>query len=564
MRFPDPHTLRDVGAGADLVVNGDVVRSTALHFGSAGIYVLVGVVALAYWWRTPGDLRAPSIGFFCLLSAIHAASLSGSLPLFLQMNAAAAVMIATVSHLLLFGALVFVLWAHFPEAFRPREMLGAPGTSNLRSFRVRTMLGNPADWTAYVRSFRPLSRQWAHAANVAVGGLVMLVSIAFAVAAPIFGSGVAADLLAIFRWITVLLMVVVAALLLRVTVERRPLAAVTAVGLGLVVAGILHDVLVAGILHGVLVGIDGDRPPLVPFTFLGFVLTQSYADFRQRVDVPSGVPRGNRRRDSLRPSGLSRHRHKQAGEPVHPDATHVEAANHARTDFVAAVTHELRTPLTSMLGYTQLLRDELQGRLEPRHERFFDVLSLSGERLLNLVNDLLDLAKIEAGHVDMELKDVPIRGVVDDVAEQIYPLAQAKNLYVDTEFEEDGLCVRANEERLRHVLTNLVSNAVKFTREGGVKIFVAPATRDGMEAVSVRISDTGPGISPSFVPRLFEPFTREERAVEDGPSGSGLGLSIVQELLSRMDGTATVESNVDEGSTFTVMLPRASLRIEES
>lgn len=227
----------------------------------------------------------------------------------------------------------------------------------------------------------------------------------------------------------------------------------------------------------------------------------------------------------------------------------------AKTEFVTAVTHELRTPLSSLIGYVYLIRDEVRDDLAPHQVEFFDQVELSAKRLLNLVNSLLDLAKIESGHIEVTLDDVDVTDVVRRVEKELYPMVQAKGLYLETDVRVENTNLRTDEQWFSMVLANVVSNAVKYTEEGGVTIRVQEDLLDGEPALAIKVVDTGPGITSEFMPLLFQRFTREARAHGDAPTGTGLGLTIARQLLDHLGGRIDVESQRGKGSTFTVLLP---------
>jgi signal transduction histidine kinase len=231
-----------------------------------------------------------------------------------------------------------------------------------------------------------------------------------------------------------------------------------------------------------------------------------------------------------------------------------QAANLAKTQFVTDVTHELRTPLASMLGYVELIREEVAEELAPAQREFFDSLELSAERLLDLVNNLLDLAKIESGRIALATDEVDVARVVEDVRNQLYPLAHEKDLYLKTEIEAEQTYIETDERWLSMILANLVSNAVKYTDEGGVTLRVEPAALGDIPSIAVKVIDTGSGISEAFMPRLFERFSREERSAGDASAGTGLGLTITRELVQLLGGEIRVASRLGKGSTFTVVL----------
>ncbi|HYD45172.1 MAG TPA: histidine kinase dimerization/phospho-acceptor domain-containing protein, partial [Phenylobacterium sp.] len=208
-----------------------------------------------------------------------------------------------------------------------------------------------------------------------------------------------------------------------------------------------------------------------------------------------------------------------------------DAANQAKSAFLAMVSHELRTPMNGVLGAAQLLHET---PLAPQQKTFVSLIQNSGDSLLSLLNDILDFAKIEAGRLDLRLAEVGVERVVGEVEHQLYPLARDKGLLLETRFEAAAPRVRADEQRLRQVLLNLVSNAIKFTEAGHVTLRTYEATLQGRRAVAIAVRDTGPGISPDFLPYLFERFTQEARVYASAPSGTGVGLTISRELVHRM------------------------------
>lgn len=497
----------ELGRNAEHLVNRELVQSAALYFTCFGIYLLIGLIFLIYWRWMRRDLPVLAVGLLALLMAVHTAAISASMTFLLPavFDAHASGMIETISYLLLNGFIAFMLWAFFPQAFRP-------ATSD-----------------------------WMHVLNWVIVGLAVATSVLFALAVLMFGDQTALYALSLSRWIMALLMIVVAALALEALGRRSEFTLVTVTGLGLIVIGSIHDILFAG-------GGPGDRPYMITFAVLGFVLLQSYVMMRRSAADARMAQLSSRR--------LQREVDARTTE-LRAASIAAEAANLAKTEFVTEVTHELRTPLTSMLGYTQLLIDEIGGQLNPRHQEFLNTVRLSGERLLKLVGDLLHLAKIEAGGIELRPGDVDVSTVVGDVCTQLYPLAAAKDLYLRMEVATRNPRARADEDRLRQVLINLVSNGIKFTLKGGVAMRVVDADLNGAPAVRIEVSDTGSGISPEFIPRLFERFTRARQSEIDEPAGSGLGLTIARELIGRMEGDLTVDSVEGTGTTFGVVLPRA-------
>ncbi len=233
-------------------------------------------------------------------------------------------------------------------------------------------------------------------------------------------------------------------------------------------------------------------------------------------------------------------------------AADAERESAAKSRFLAAMSHELRTPLNSILGFSQLLADPAFGALSERQERYIGNIASSGSHLLDLINDVLDLSKVAAGQMGVELAIVPLAESVEQVCGRLRPLAQAREIHVEWRCGA-GLKVRADPLRLIQVLSNLVTNAVKFTEPGG-RVDVVAGRRAG--AVQVHVRDTGIGIAPAEQERIFQEFMQIERP-DRRQEGTGLGLALSRRLVHLMDGTLAVTSEPGCGSTFTVTLPEA-------
>ncbi len=229
-----------------------------------------------------------------------------------------------------------------------------------------------------------------------------------------------------------------------------------------------------------------------------------------------------------------------------------ERANAAKSDFLATMGHEIRTPMTGVLGMTELL---LRTPLDTMQRGYADAIQSSGRMMLRLVNDSLDLARIEAGKLQLEDAALDLQALTREVAALAQPLAQAKGLSCDLQIDADApRWVRGDAVRIKQILLNLVNNATKFTEHGSVGVALQRGV-DGAAQLSVR--DSGPGIAESTKARLFQRF---EQA--DGPqrhSGSGLGLAICRELVARMGGAIALDSTPGVGSTFRVSLPLAEI-----
>ncbi|GLC23952.1 hypothetical protein rosag_04650 [Roseisolibacter agri] len=231
-----------------------------------------------------------------------------------------------------------------------------------------------------------------------------------------------------------------------------------------------------------------------------------------------------------------------------------EEANTAKSQFLRTVSHELRTPLNAISGYADLVLMELRGPVSEEQRADLERIKRASQHLLGLINDILSFAKLEAGQVELELGDVTLAHTLHEVEALVGPQLAAKSLRYDSEPCAPGLAVRADAERLRQILLNLLGNAIKFTPEGG-RITVAC---DGDEArVAIRVRDTGVGIPPDALERIFDPFVQVGRDLRAPSDGVGLGLAISRDLARRMGGDLTASSVVGEGSTFTLLLPRA-------
>ncbi|WP_298235710.1 CHASE domain-containing protein [uncultured Azohydromonas sp.] len=230
-----------------------------------------------------------------------------------------------------------------------------------------------------------------------------------------------------------------------------------------------------------------------------------------------------------------------------------EAANRAKSAFLANMSHEIRTPLNAVIGLSHLLQ---QMPLEGRQREFVGHIAGAGEQLLALVNDVLDLSKIEAGEMRLERVPFALGTLLQEVMAQARVQADQKKLALGMDAPEDPLVLRGDPLRLKQVLLNLLSNALKFTEVGSVTLRVR-AMPGAARRVLLRLDviDTGIGIAPELQARIFEAFTQADSSTTRRFGGTGLGLSIVRRLVKMMEGELTLDSTPDQGSTFTVMLP---------
>jgi len=231
-----------------------------------------------------------------------------------------------------------------------------------------------------------------------------------------------------------------------------------------------------------------------------------------------------------------------------------EAASQAKSMFLANMSHELRTPLNAVIGLADLLLLEGGDPLTARQGEYLEGIVQSGRHLLAMVNDVLDVAKIEAGRQDLELEIVSTHDAIEEAVALLRALATNRGVELAAEVRHEIPQIKADPIRLRQILYNLISNAVKFTDRHG-RVLVSAAPEDGRVAISVR--DTGVGIAPSDLGRLFRAFEQLNLPSGDRPGGSGLGLALTKRLVEMHGGTIDVKSDVGVGSTFTVRLPVA-------
>ena len=238
-----------------------------------------------------------------------------------------------------------------------------------------------------------------------------------------------------------------------------------------------------------------------------------------------------------------------------------ESANRVKSAFLASMSHELRTPLNSIIGFTGIILNELAGPLNLEQKKQLKMVKGSSRHLLNLINDVLDISKIEAGELVVSCEAFSIRNAVNGVAQSLMPLAEQKGLSFSVEMAPEVDMITSDERRVRQVLINLANNAIKFTEKGTVKIRCVK----GDAQIEIEISDSGIGIHKDDMDKLFRPFQQLDTGTSRRYEGTGLGLSVCKRIVDVLGGAIHVESQLGMGSTFTFTLPlKPEERNEES
>ena len=230
----------------------------------------------------------------------------------------------------------------------------------------------------------------------------------------------------------------------------------------------------------------------------------------------------------------------------------LERASRLKSEFLANMSHELRTPLNAVNGFSELLLEEVQGPLTTKQRRYVDNILTSGRHLLHLINDILDLSKIEAGRLEVHDEEFVFRPVVETAVNVIQPLAQKKGLEIAVEIAPEVDRVRLDPGKTRQVLYNLMSNAVKFTETGRITVSARLSEPGWMELV---VADTGIGIKPEDQQRIFREFEQVDGSYTRRYEGTGLGLALTKKFVEMQGGSIVVESEAGRGSRFVIQLP---------
>ena len=234
-----------------------------------------------------------------------------------------------------------------------------------------------------------------------------------------------------------------------------------------------------------------------------------------------------------------------------------EAATRAKSDFLASMSHELRTPLNAIILYSELLQEEAADGAQTTSIPDLQRIQSSGKHLLELINGILDLSKIEAGKMSLSLESLDVRTMVGEVVDTLGPIVRQNRNTLTSRCAPDVGLMYADRMKTRQILMNLLSNAGKFTRDGSIVLEVSSRTIDGTPSVEFSVTDTGVGVSPEQAARIFDPFTQADVTTTRKYGGTGLGLAIVSRFCQLMGGAVSVESRLGEGARFTVRLPLA-------
>jgi signal transduction histidine kinase len=234
----------------------------------------------------------------------------------------------------------------------------------------------------------------------------------------------------------------------------------------------------------------------------------------------------------------------------------LQDASRLKSEFLAHMSHELRTPLNAVIGYTGTLLMKLPGPLTADQERQLKTIQTSARHLLSLINDVLDLARIESGKVEIELQAMACREVMEEVLGTLQPLAQAKNLALAAEFPDQAVQVRTDRRALSQILINLASNAIKFTEKGSVKLRLRERDGASGDLAAIDVIDTGVGVKPEEQAQLFRAF-QQLQAGKPRREGTGLGLHLSGRLAELIQGRIEFESEYGKGSRFTLLIPKA-------
>jgi len=233
----------------------------------------------------------------------------------------------------------------------------------------------------------------------------------------------------------------------------------------------------------------------------------------------------------------------------------LEIASRHKSQFLANMSHELRTPLNAIIGFSEVLLDRMFGEMSAKQETYIRNIHASGRHLLSLINEILDLSKIEAGRMELQIEPCAVGPLIEEVATTASPLISKNGNRLTTDCPAAVGTLRADPKRVRQALLNVVSNAAKFTDKGHITLRARRFPDNGREWIAIDVADTGIGMSREQMGRLFQDFVQADASTTRKYGGTGLGLAISRRFCRMMGGDITVESEPGKGSTFTLRLP---------
>lgn len=238
---------------------------------------------------------------------------------------------------------------------------------------------------------------------------------------------------------------------------------------------------------------------------------------------------------------------------VFMDITKEYQINEMKTNLLQIVSHELKTPLVSIIGFIDMVLKDTKNELADTHFEYLGIAKTSAEQLKNMVNNILNLSKLQTRQLDLERNEFSIRPLIDEIVSTFKPQLEQKNLQINTSMPENDLTIYTDKEKIRQVLINLLSNAIKFTNQG--TIFISAGLDKTPGFIRFIISDTGIGISRDHLPEIFDRFKQLDVSLSRNFEGAGLGLAIVKEIITLLGGSIEVASEVGKGSSFSIILP---------
>ena len=239
-------------------------------------------------------------------------------------------------------------------------------------------------------------------------------------------------------------------------------------------------------------------------------------------------------------------------------------ASQAKSDFLASMSHELRTPLNAIIGYSEILLEESGDLVRPELKPDLEKIRGAGKHLLGLINDILDLSKIEAGKMDLFLENIDVAGLLADVSATVQPLMAKNGNMFEVRCSPDLGIARSDQTKVRQILLNLLSNAAKFTKQGRIMLAARRSLKSDDDCLEFEVSDTGIGMTPEQMAKLYSAFSQADASTTRNYGGTGLGLAITKHFCLMLGGDVMVRSELGEGSTFVVTLPAVCPTIDEA